>query len=289
MIETTSPPLDHSQLPARKPPKLPLFDRIPSFISVPLFALMMGLIWQFIFELELVSELVLPSPLSIAAEIGDILGNVVTGGHVREALWMTTQESLLAFVLAGVAGILLGVLIAETSFGRSVAMPFLVAINAAPKIAFAPLFVAWFGFGVLPKVLLGAFIAFFPLMIDTASGLVTVNREHIRLFQSMRSSKRQQFLHLKLPSTAPFIFAGLKTAAVLAVVGAIVGEFVGGGNGVGGLLKVSANQLQTDRVMAYVILLSMIGYFLYAVVSFADRRIVFWHDRHLTARTRPPS
>jgi NitT/TauT family transport system permease protein len=264
----------------RKPPKRPLFERVPSYVSVPLFAALLAGIWQLVVMMEVFDELVLPSPVSVANELVDIVRGAIEGDHIREELTVTTQESLMAFVIAAVSGVALGVLVAETSFGRHVAMPFLVAANAAPKIAFAPLFVAWFGFGVLPKALLGAFIAFFPLMIDTASGLVTVDRQQLRLFRSMRASRWQQFIRLKLPSTAPFIFSGLKTASVLAVVGAIVGEFVGGGNGVGGLLKVSANQLRTDRVMAYVALLSILGYFLYALVAFAERKIVFWHNDH---------
>lgn len=264
----------------RKPPKQPFFERVPSYITVPLFALFLGGLWQLVVMMEMFDELVLPSPVSVADELVDIVRGAIEGGHIRDALTVTTKESIMAFVIAAVSGVALGVLVAESSFGRHVAMPFLVAVNAAPKIAFAPLFVAWFGFGVLPKALLGAFIAFFPLMIDTASGLVTVDRQQLKLFRSMRASKWQQFIRLKLPSTAPFIFSGLKTASVLAVVGAIVGEFVGGGNGVGGLLKVSANQLRTDRVMAYVALLSIVGYILYALVAFAERKIVFWHNDH---------
>jgi NitT/TauT family transport system permease protein len=237
-------------------------------------------LWQIVFLAELFNPLILPGPSAVAGETVDIVANILRGGHIREEWWLTTQESFLAFAVAGVSGILLGILVAETSFGRHVAMPFVVAINAAPKVAFGPLFVAWFGFGILPKLLLGAFIAFFPLLIDTATGLATTHRDQLRLFRSLRANRREVLLRLKLPAAAPFIFSGLKTASVLSVVGAIVGEFVGGGGGMGGLLKIQANQLQTARLLALVFILSVLGYVFYAAVAWVEKRVVFWHTGH---------
>lgn len=263
-------------------PERSIWERIPRLVSVGGFVLLIVLLWQVLVWLEVTSELILPPPVDVLDELGDMLANMASGGFVLDNFWVTMKEVLLGFLLAAVAGIGLGILVGETAFGRIVLMPFLVGVNAAPKVAFAPIFVAWFGFGIGAKVAMGAFIAFFPLLIDTAAGLAGTNPEQARLFRAVRASRRQTFLKLKLPNALPFVFAGLKTAAVLAVVGAIVGEFLGGGRGLGGLIRISSSQLAIDRVFAYVLILSLIGYAAYALVAWLERRIVFWrHDELL--------
>lgn len=258
-----------------------IWERIPRALSIGGFVLVSLLFWQVLVWLEVTSELVLPPPLEVADETGDLLANMARGGYVLDNFWVTLKEILLGFLLAAIAGIGLGTIVGETAFGRIVLLPLLVAVNAAPKVAFAPIFVAWFGFGIGAKVAMGAFIAFFPLLIDTAAGLAGVDPERARLFRALRASRRQTFVKLKLPAALPFVFAGLKTAAVLAVVGAIVGEFLGGGRGLGGLIRVAGSQLAIDRVFAFVVILSVIGWAAYAVVAAVERRVVFWREREL--------
>jgi NitT/TauT family transport system permease protein len=253
-----------------------LWERIPRAVSVAGLVALLVLVWQLAVWLEVTSELILPPPLEVARETLELLENLLRGGFVLENFLITLEEIVLGFLLAAVAGIGLGIVVAETAFGRLVLMPLLVAVNAAPKVAFAPIFVAWFGFGIGAKVAMGAFIAFFPLLIDTAAGLAGTDVDQAKLFRAIRASRLQTFLKLKLPNALPFIFAGLKTAAVLAVVGAIVGEFLGGGRGIGGLIRVASSQLAIDRVFAYVFLLSVIGYAAYAIVAWLERRVVFW-------------
>lgn len=258
-----------------------LWERIPRAISLTVFMGLIVLIWQALVWAAIFDEFVLPPPAEVARELGEMVRNMASGGYVLDNFLITMQEILVGLLVAGAAGVVLGTLVAETSFGRIVLLPFLVAINAAPKVAFAPIFVAWFGFGIWPKVAMGAFIAFFPLLIDTAAGLAAVDTDQARLFRVMRATRTQLFLKLKLPNALPFIFAGLKTAAVLAVVGAIVGEFLGGGEGLGALIRIAGSQLAIDRVFAFVAILSIIGYLLYALVAWAERRIVFWRSREL--------
>jgi NitT/TauT family transport system permease protein len=262
--------------------RVSIWERIPSWISIPFFMLILVFIWQVMVWLEVTSEFVLPPPLEVAEETRNVLEGMIKGGPELESFWTTAQEVLLGFLFAAIAGIGLGVLVAETSFGRIVVMPFLVGVNAAPKVAFAPIFVAWLGFGIWAKVTLAAFIAFFPLLIDTAAGLAAVDADRAKLFRSIRAPRHQTFLKLKLPNALPFIFAGLKTAAVLAVVGAVVGEFLGGGAGFGELIKIAGSQLSIDRVFAFVIILSVAGYAFYALIAWAERRIVFWRSPELT-------
>ena len=261
---------------ALDPVERSIWERIPRPLSVLGLVALIVLLWQVAVWLEVTSQLVLPPPLEVLEETVDLVENMLRGGFVLDNSWITLKEIVLGFLLAAAAGIGLGIVVGETAFGRIVLMPFLVAVNAAPKVAFAPIFVAWFGFGIGAKVAMGAFIAFFPLLIDTAAGLAGTDPDQAKLFRAIRASRRQTFLKLKLPNALPFIFAGLKTAAVLAVVGAIVGEFLGGGRGLGGLIRVASSQLAIDRVFAFVLILSLIGYAAYASVAWLERRIVFW-------------
>ena len=258
-----------------------IWERVPRWITVPLFGAVLVLIWQVAVWMEITSEFVLPPPGEVATELGQMLGNLFTGGYVLENLWVTMQEVFIGLLVAMVAGIGLGIVIAETSFGRQVVLPFVIGINAAPKVAFAPIFVAWLGFGIWAKVGMGAFIAFFPLLIDTAAGLANVDADQAKLFRAIRASRVQMFFKLKLPGGLPFIFAGLKTASVLAVVGAIVGEFLGGGAGFGSLIRIAGSQLAIARVFGFVTILSVIGYLLYAIVAWVERRVVFWRSSEL--------
>lgn len=259
---------------------------LPRWVSLSLFFLLLLGIWQALVWLEVTSEFVLPPPAEVGREIGRMLVNLFQGGFVLENLWITMQEVLIGFSFAVVLGIGLGTAVSETSYGQRVVLPYVVALNAAPKVAFAPVFVAWLGFGIWAKVAMAAFIAFFPLMVDTAAGLASVDTDRAKLFRSLRATRAQTFRKLKFPSALPFIFAGLKTASVLAVVGAIVGEFLGGGAGIGQLIRIAGSQLRIARVFAFVTLLSVAGYLFYALVALVERRVVFWRSPEPTS-TRP--
>ena len=160
-------------------------------------------------------------------------------------------------------------------------MPYLVSFNALPKVAFAPVFVAWFGFGVNSKIVMATFIAFFPVIVDTAAGMLAADDDTLMLFKSMESTRWQTLRKLKLPSALPFIFAGLKTAAVFSVVGAVVGEYLGGGHGLGELIRFSAQTLRLDRVFALIVYLGVIGLLLFGLVSWAERKLLFWHKSEI--------
>ena len=156
-------------------------------------------------------------------------------------------------------------------------MPYLIGFNALPKVAFAPVFVAWFGFGADSKIVMSLFVAFFPVIVDTAAGLASVDRDSISLFRSFQASRWKTLTMLKLPAALPFIFAGLKTAAVFSVVGAVIGEYLGGGKGLGELIRVSGQQMRMDQVFALIFFLSLAGLALFGIVSWLERRLVFWH------------
>jgi NitT/TauT family transport system permease protein len=146
-----------------------------------------------------------------------------------------------------------------------------VSSQAVPKVAVAPLFVVWFGFGLLPKVLIAFLIAFFPIVINTAVGLESIEREKILLARSMGLSALDTFFKIRLPSALPTVFGGMKIAITLAVVGAVVGEFVGGEEGLGYVLLTANGSMDTPLLFAGVIALTVVGVALYLLVELAER------------------
>jgi len=257
-------------------------DRVPR--SVSMIVLMIGFlaVWQLFYMSGLISPIIMPGPWETIVDLVFVGKNLITGDYMLKALWVTTQEVIIGFAIAVVLGFVLGVLVGETAFGERAVMPYLVAINAMPKVAFAPLFVSWLGFGIMSKVALAAFVALFPVIVGTAAGLHAADQNARMLFQTMGASRMQTLIKLKLPIGMPHFFAGLKNAAVLVVVGAVVGEFLGGGKGFGELIRIAASQLQTPRVFSLIIYLSLLGLATFWLVVVVQRKLVFWHKESVT-------
>jgi NitT/TauT family transport system permease protein len=188
--------------------------------------------------------------------------------------WVTTLEIVLGFGLSIAVGIPLALAIfLWPAFSRSV-FPLLVSSQAMPKVAIAPLLLVWFGFGLLPKVLIAFLIAFFPIVINTAVGLASIEREKIHLARSMGLGAGATFFKIRLPNALPSIFGGLKISITLAVVGAVVGEFVGGDAGLGYLLMVANGSMDTALLFADLIVLTLLGVVFFMLVELAERLAV---------------
>jgi NitT/TauT family transport system permease protein len=260
-----------------------LIDRIPrSLAMIALFAAFIGL-WQLTTIMGIVSPIILPTPLETARDLVTVGTNLLTGDYMLRALWITTKEVIYGFALAFAIGFSLGVLVGETAFGEKAVMPYLVAIDTMPKVAFAPLFVAWLGFSISSKVALAAFIATIPIVVGTAAGLHAADENARMLFKTMGATRWQTLIKMKLPSGLPHLFTGLKIAAVGVMAGAITGEFLGGGKGFGELIRIAASQLNTPRVFSLILYLSLLGLVLFATVVWVQRKFVFWHrDRVLS-------
>lgn len=257
-------------------------DRVPRSISMIVLMIAFLAVWQLFYMSGIISPIIMPGPWETMVDIVFVGKNLITGDYMLTALWVTTKEVILGFAIAVVLGFLLGVLVGETAFGEKAVMPYLVAINAMPKVAFAPLFVSWLGFGIMSKVALAAFVALFPVIVGTAAGLHAADQNARMLFQTMGASRLQTLIKLKLPIGMPHFFAGLKNAAVLVVVGAVVGEFLGGGKGFGELIRIAAAQLQTPRVFSLIIYLSLLGLATFWLVVVVQRKLVFWHKESVT-------
>ena len=258
-------------------------DSIPRWIAMLfVFVVFVGS-WQLVTGLGLVSPIILPTPGETLKDMIFVGSNLLTGGYMLEALWITIKEVIYGFALAILIGFSLGVLVGETAFGEKAVMPYLVAIDTMPKVAFAPLFVAWLGFGIESKVALAAFIATFPIVVGTAAGLHSADENARMLFKTMGATRMQTLIKMKLPTGLPQIFTGIKIGAVGVMAGAITGEFLGGGKGFGELIRVAASQLNTPRVFSLILYLSLVGLALYVLVQFTQRKVVFWHKERVGA------
>ena len=254
-----------------------LIDRIPRWLAMTLLFVAVVGIWDLVTRMGWVSAIILPTPAETLDDLIFVGRNLIGGEYMRDALWTTTLTVFYGFLIAGAIGFSLGVLVGETKFGERAVMPYLVAIDAMPKVAFAPLFIAWLGFDIGSKVALAAFIATFPIVVATAAGLYAASENERMLFKAMGATRIQTLLRLKLPTGLPYIFTGLKIASVGVMAGAITGEFLGGGRGFGALIRQSASQLDTPRVFALILYLSLLGLALYFVVVWTQRRFVFWN------------
>jgi NitT/TauT family transport system permease protein len=240
-------------------------------LSVAFLVVALG-VWEALSRFGVVHEIILPAPTRIAAGVWTV---VTLPGFSRE-LGTTLLEVLLGFLLAAAGGIGLGILTGTFELFRRAIYPYVVAFQVIPKVVFAPIFLAWFGYGIESKVVLAAVIAFFPCLINTAVGLRSTTEDERMLMRSYVAGRGQVFWKLTLPKAVPLIFAGLKTAFTFALIGAIVAEFVGTYHGLGLMLETFTFALQMHLVFAVIVIISLLGIVLYAGLDFLDRRIVFW-------------
>ncbi|OKL37777.1 ABC transporter permease [Domibacillus mangrovi] len=214
------------------------------------------------------SELVLPAPSVILHTLIEGLMN----GYFTAHIIRTTLEIVLGLTLGSLFGFIIGILMGESEFLRKLLSPYIIASQAVPKLALAPLFILWFGFGMTSKVIITALICFFPLLENTMSSIQYVDKQKLELFRMLKASRWQTLIHLKIPAGLSGILSGLRVAVVLAVVGAVIGEFIGGSEGLGALIIASQGMMDTPLMFASLILLTIIGMVLYQLVNIAEKR-----------------
>lgn len=229
-------------------------------------------VWEALSRWEIIHDIILPAPTRIAGG----LWTVVSLGSFPRDLGTTLFEVLLGFLLAAVLGVGVGILTGTFHLFRRAIYPYVVAFQVIPKVVFAPIFLAWFGYGVESKVVLAAVIAFFPCLINTAVGLRSTSEDEVMLMRSYVATRGQIFWKLKLPKALPLIFAGLKTAFTFSLIGAIVAEFVGTYHGLGLMIETFTFALQMHLVFAVILIISVLGIVLYLVLEMLDHKIVFW-------------
>lgn len=190
--------------------------------------------------------------------------------------WVTLREILVGFAVALVAGSLIAVAIDGSRIVARALYPLVIASQAVPIVALAPLLLIWFGHGLLPKVIVTALIAFFPIAVNVVDGLRGADRETLDLVRTFGAGRWQRFRLVKLPGALPFLFSGARVGVAVAVIGAVFGELVGADAGLGHLMTLSGANLRTDRVFACVVLLSLLAIGLFVLVAIVEQVIVPW-------------
>lgn len=212
--------------------------------------------------------LVPDTPDVIASSVSDAAETLIPSA------WVTLKEAIYGLSLAAVVGTSLGVMANESRILERAVMPYAVVSQAVPTLAIAPLLVLWFGFGILPKILVAALISFFPILLNTHAGMRSLEAEYLDLMYALEASRWQTLLKVKLPAAVPFMFAGLKNSAVLAVVGALVAEWVGATEGMGPLIIRSLGVFRAEIVFAAILYLAFMSIFLFWVVSALERIVL---------------
>ena len=231
----------------------------------------MLILWELAIGIFKPPAYLLPAPSTIAKDI------IVHWPVLIKEAAITTYETLLGFFLSIIIATPLAVLLSYSRpFERSL-YPLIVGSQTIPKVALAPLLLAWFGFGIVPKIVIVVLVTFFPILIDTVVGLKSLSVRMLHLARSMGSSPPQIFWEFQLPNALPSIFAGMKVASTLAIIGAIVAEFVGADSGLGYIMIVAISNLDAAREFSAIIFLSAIGITFFAAIEYAERLCIPWH------------
>ncbi|RXT05866.1 ABC transporter permease [Ammoniphilus sp. CFH 90114] len=253
--------------------------RKPMMYSLLLFLIVL-FAWEGLVRFLQIPELILPTPLVIGKNLIENFSN----GYFYPHIAATSIEVFGGFALGAFMGIGLGFLVSNSKAVEEVLHPYIIASQAMPKLALAPLLALWFGFGYLPKILIVALVSFFPLFESTVTGLTYVDQDKVALFRSMRASKWSILVKLRLPTAIPYLFSGLRVAIVLSVVGAVVSEFIGANKGLGALIIVSQGMMDTPLMFSVFILLTFMGIALYQMVAIVE--ILFFKKYYYTRRTK---
>lgn len=229
------------------------------------------IIWELFTILFQINPITLPAPTAVIQEL------VQSFGFYIKHAWVTLQEAVLGFLLGMSVAIIMGILMAHSSVLERTLLPIAVLANVTPIMAIAPLFILWFGFDMLPKVLIAAIITFFPMLINSIMGFRSIDENHYEYMRSLHASKWEIFTKLRFPNSLPYLFSAAKTCVSLSVMGAVVGEWSGATEGLGNVIMMSSNYMQTNRMFAAIIMLAIMGITLTNIVRYIERKVLYWH------------
>jgi NitT/TauT family transport system permease protein len=244
-------------------------------LQIGALALFLG-IWEALTASGIIPNYLLPRASEVLAALWRDVLDILSGGPMWTHFYTTLIEILLGFFFAAVIGIAVGALLSEFQLVRQALYPYIVAANATPRIAFAPIVVIWFGFDYASKVVMAVAIAVFPVLVNTMAGLAATDRDDLRLMKSLGATRTQLLWRVRIPTALPYIFAGLETAMLFSAVGAVLGEFMAGNAGLGYVTLLAQELFRLDDAFAAIALLSLQGFVLHRLVVIAGRRIIFW-------------
>ena len=262
-----------AEQPVRRTPLLSAVMAHDSFISVVALVVLLA-VWEFtIFTLE-VPEYVLPAPSAIASALYAGLSSGVFVYHFS----VTAFQTLCGFFLAAFVGITIGTLVSQFRIVEKTVYPWLIALQTLPKIAIAPLIVIWAGYGIQSKIIIVALVALFPVLVNTIVGMKACEQSKLDLMRSLCATRWETFRMVQLPAALPFIFAGLNVAIVFAILGSIVGEFVGSRAGLGNLILEANFQFKIAQMFAILVILGVFGVAMSWAIRLLQRRLLFWNN-----------
>jgi NitT/TauT family transport system permease protein len=254
-------------------PQAGLLQRIllSAWLRPVLFLALMVVMWDLTIRVFHIPPYQIPAPKDVIETLW------ADGPKLLAEAVPTTMSTIWGFLLSAAFGIPIAMLIAGSRTVESYVYPLLVFSQSVPKIAIAPLFVVWFGFGMLPKVLSAFMLGFFPVVVSAVQGFKSVDPDMMDLARAMEANRMQMFRMISLPHAMPAIFAGLKVSITLAVVGAVVGEFVGSNSGIGYVLQRSIGNFELPTMFAALVILALIGVVLFWVLDVIERLSIPWH------------
>jgi NitT/TauT family transport system permease protein len=249
--------------------------RLLPWISTPVLLTVIVVLWKLYTVVSGISPFVIPPPEAAWRSLMELVADPETWTiHV----WITLFETVAGFIIAVILGVGIGAVLGRIFWLELALRPIIVALQVIPKVALIPILVIIFGFGVTSKVIIAAILAFFPIMLNVMLGVRSVDPGQREVMRSLGASRWQTFRHLDFHSTLPYVFAGMEVGIVFALIGAIVGEYLGANEGLGNLVVVSLNALDAPQLFAVIILLAAMGSILYFGVTGAKRLLIPWHE-----------
>lgn len=240
---------------------------------VPLAFMAMALvIWEWLVRWREVPEYILPGPGQIARTLVD------TGLLMMDHAQVTMVESLGGFAVAIVLALVIAFAMNEVPLVRQALYPVIITSQTVPIVSVAPLFVIWFGYGILPKIIVVVLVCFFPIVISLLNGLASVDPDYLQLFRSMQAGRWDTFRMVTLPLALPSFFAGLKISAAYSVMGAVIGEWLGAKEGLGYYMTLAQHSFQVDRVFAAIVVVTLFSMALFVVVGIVERLVIPWNS-----------
>lgn len=262
-------------------PLTALVWRHPAFqkgMKITLSLAIFVILWELTCRIFGIPEFALPSP---SKTVATIIGRWDL--YAKHSI-VTFMETFAGFLMAVAFGVLCAAIIVVIPVLADIIMPLLLISQLVPKVAIAPILLIWFGYGMFPKIFIAFLIAFFPIVVNTASGLAAVDKSLLDLARSLEASRWQVFWKFRIPVALPEMFSGMKIAITLAVIGAIIGEFVGGSSGLGYLILLANSEVDTPMAFGALVLLSIGGIGLYAMVELVERLVIPWNRNSTDVR-----
>ena len=231
--------------------------------------------WELFCDYSDVSSLVIPAPTAV----GVVLWDGLSQGYLWIHIWATSFEMALGLLIGCSVGFLSGLLLGESKFLRDLLWPYVLASQVIPKLALGPLFIVWFGFGMTSTIIITALICFFPLLENTLTGIQHVPPEKRELFRMLGATRLQTLIKLKIPHGLSTILAGVRVSVVLALVGAVVGEFLSGKTGLGAMIIAAQGMMDSALMFAVFIIITAIGLIFYQLATMAERFLLRRHSK----------